>query len=62
MFYEAQRNINSNMREMIKVFKNYKTESESYLNQIIHDDQFEYIWLEMQRSTNTTSNLKSEMD
>jgi len=43
MFYEAQRNINSNMREMIKVFKNYKTESESYLNQIIHDDQFEYI-------------------
>ena len=42
-FYETQKNININMRELIKTLKLYKADSDVYLSDVVHDDQFQYI-------------------
>ena len=46
------------MRELIKTLKLYKADSDVYLSDVVHDDQFQYIWNEMQRASNYTESIK----
>ena len=50
------------MWELVKTLKLYKSDTDVYLSDVVHDDQFQYIWDEMDRASNYTESIKNEMD